>query len=167
MTLTSKHTFIRRDAGARVRKFIRTALLTALMLPLYGAFALLLIGVVAVHSGVLAVSPIESPDASKPINVALAPGAFGSSVEQPACPDWDRAARAAIAALAGTEIAPAQIMDAKFRLRRARRNCTAGWVNLACGDYQAILGGPRPLGGGKRLTLDVSQACNTIFAETD
>jgi|SRR5450631_818319 hypothetical protein len=167
MTSPSKHTFIRRDAAARVRKFIRTALFTALMLPLYGAFALLLIGVVAVHSGVLAVPPIEAPDASKPLNVALAPAAFGSSAEQPACPDWDRAARAAIDALAGTDITVAQIADAQFRLRRARRNCAAGWVNLACGDYQAILAGPLPLGDGKRLTLDVSRPCNTIFAETD
>ncbi|HEX2217100.1 MAG TPA: hypothetical protein VHG27_10485, partial [Xanthobacteraceae bacterium] len=32
-----------------------------------------------------------------------------------------------------------QIADAVFRIRRARRNCEAGWRTLACRDYRAVV----------------------------
>ena len=31
-----------------------------------------------------------------------------------------------------------QVNDSVFRMRRARRNCEAGWVMLACQDYHAV-----------------------------
>jgi hypothetical protein len=31
-----------------------------------------------------------------------------------------------------------QVNDSVFRMRRARRNCEAGWVALACQDYHAV-----------------------------
>ena len=34
-----------------------------------------------------------------------------------------------------------QVNDAVFRIRRARRNCEAGWVALACQDYHAVAAG--------------------------
>jgi hypothetical protein len=34
-----------------------------------------------------------------------------------------------------------QVGDAVFRMRRARRNCDAGWVTLACQDYHSVAAG--------------------------
>jgi hypothetical protein len=34
-----------------------------------------------------------------------------------------------------------QVNDAVFRIRRARRNCEAGWVALACQDYHSVAAG--------------------------
>ena len=34
-----------------------------------------------------------------------------------------------------------QVNDSVFRMRRARRNCEAGWVTLACQDYHAVATG--------------------------
>lgn len=60
----------------------------------------------------------------------------------PACTRWDDRASRAVAdfvldAKHDTDLQRAG--DAIFRLRRARRNCNAGWVTLACQDYQVII----------------------------
>jgi hypothetical protein len=31
------------------------------------------------------------------------------------------------------------VSDSVFRMRRARRNCEAGWMTLACQDYHAVV----------------------------
>jgi hypothetical protein len=56
------------------------------------------------------------------------------------CEPWDDAASAAIARLIvlRNETAEAFLGDAVFRLRRARRNCRAGWVDLSRRDYDAL-----------------------------
>lgn len=62
----------------------------------------------------------------------------------PACASWDDLARESIARLVqnGTRDADLrQANDAIFRLRRARRNCDAGWTTLACQDYLAVAHG--------------------------
>jgi len=64
------------------------------------------------------------------------------------CEPWDDAASAAVARLVAIrdETAEAFFGDAVFRLRRARRNCRAGWIGLARLDYEALAAdriGPR------------------------
>jgi hypothetical protein len=59
----------------------------------------------------------------------------------PTCIHWDEKAADVVARL---EHEPAdaslrQAGDALFRLRRARRNCRAGWFALSCQDYYAIV----------------------------
>jgi hypothetical protein len=68
------------------------------------------------------------------------------SAERPidtACQAWDTAASSAVAGLLAdtSDAAARQLGDSLFRLRRARKNCRLGWVNLACQDYRALLGG--------------------------
>jgi hypothetical protein len=60
-----------------------------------------------------------------------------------ACLDWDAAARGAVGQLVNgpRDLDLRQVGDAVFRMRRARRNCQAGWINLACRDYDAIVRG--------------------------
>jgi hypothetical protein len=154
MTMTSQVNNTRRDAAA---KFARTIGRTALLLAICQTLALIIIGAITFHSGVLAKNTIEAPDATKNLTVSRV---AASAV----CAAWDKAARAAIDALAGSDVAPAQIEGAKFRLLRARRNCMAGWVKLACGDYQAVLTGPLPLGGGHWHKLDATKACTFEIA---
>jgi hypothetical protein len=57
-----------------------------------------------------------------------------------ACIQWHLAASMAVSRLVQStrEADLAQAGDALFRMRRARRNCDAGWVALACQDYHAI-----------------------------
>ena len=146
-------------------KFVRAAGQIALLLAICSVLALVLVGGIAVHSGVLAGRAIEAPDATANINNVLTPAAFGQYAAAPAaCAAWDDAASEALGAWAGTGVIPAQVEDAKFRLRRARRNCMAGWVNLACGDYQAVVTGPLPLGDGRWHKLDASKACGMAVA---
>lgn len=69
---------------------------------------------------------------------------FGSPNAAPLhriCEDWEPHAGEAVGLLVrDTRDATArQAADALFRLRRARRNCRAGWIGLACRDYQAII----------------------------
>ena len=67
--------------------------------------------------------------------------ASGAAVAS-SCVRWDDLASEAIAGFvhAGKRDADQQrATDAIFRLRRARRNCNAGWVMLACQDYQVII----------------------------
>jgi hypothetical protein len=59
------------------------------------------------------------------------------------CEAWDEAASTALAAaIAGrSPVVEYQLGDAVFRLRRARRNCKAGWHELARLDYEALVDG--------------------------
>jgi hypothetical protein len=58
------------------------------------------------------------------------------------CRPWDEKAADALARLVHEpgDASLRQAGDALFRLRRARRNCRAGWLAVACQDYQAIVG---------------------------
>lgn len=59
----------------------------------------------------------------------------------PVCSRWDDLARGSIARLVQNGRRDADLRqagDAIFRLRRARRNCNAGWTTLACQEYRAI-----------------------------
>jgi hypothetical protein len=59
------------------------------------------------------------------------------------CVQWHLAASAVVSRLVQStrEADLAQAGDALFRMRRARRNCDAGWVALACQDYHAVAAG--------------------------
>jgi len=59
------------------------------------------------------------------------------------CEAWDTAATVALAALIAdrSEIVEAQLGDALFRLRRARKNCRHDWTGLARLDYDALTDG--------------------------
>jgi hypothetical protein len=59
---------------------------------------------------------------------------------QAACAQWDDAAGEAIVRLvqSKSDADLRKLGDAVFRMRRARRNCSAGWFRLACLDYGAI-----------------------------
>jgi hypothetical protein len=59
------------------------------------------------------------------------------------CAQWHLAASAVVSRLVQStrEAELAQAGDALFRMRRARRNCDAGWVALACQDYHAVAAG--------------------------
>lgn len=72
-----------------------------------------------------------------------------------ACAAWDRAASDALSALPNGRAR----RDAGFGLLRARRNCAEGRLELACGDYQALLAGPSLPGDGKWHRLVVPTSC--------
>jgi hypothetical protein len=80
------------------------------------------------------------------------PGSTAGSADgqalAPACLQWHQMAGAVVARLAEStsDADLRQINDAVFRLRRARRNCEAGWVSLACRDYHAIARTPVSVG---------------------
>jgi len=74
------------------------------------------------------------------------------------CAMWDQAAHASVNALTETNIALVRIEDSKFRMRRAQRNCAAGLIDLACGDYQVLLAGPLPA-NDRRRAADLAQSC--------
>jgi hypothetical protein len=59
------------------------------------------------------------------------------------CHQWHLAAGTAVSRLVKStrDADLVQINDAVFRIRRARRNCEAGWVALACQDYHAVAAG--------------------------
>jgi hypothetical protein len=61
----------------------------------------------------------------------------------PQCEAWDTAATVALTALIADrrEIVEAQLGDALFRLRRARKNCRHDWTGLARLDYDALTDG--------------------------
>jgi hypothetical protein len=71
-------------------------------------------------------------------------GRSSDAAIDPICEPWEAAASSAVARLVEdtSDAAARQLGDAVFRLRRARKNCRIGWVNLACQDYRALLGGP-------------------------
>jgi hypothetical protein len=72
-----------------------------------------------------------------------------------ACAAWDRSARKTLAAMPAGH----GQQDARFRLRRAERNCTEGWLGLACADYLILRAGPPPAGDGKWYHLAVPISC--------
>jgi hypothetical protein len=59
------------------------------------------------------------------------------------CVQWHLAAGAVVARLVQStrDADLLQVNDAVFRMRRARRNCEAGWFMLACQDYHAVTTG--------------------------
>ena len=62
----------------------------------------------------------------------------------PACARWDDVARESVASLvlhSDRDAELRQASDAIFRMRRARRNCDAGWIALACQDYLSVVRG--------------------------
>jgi len=56
------------------------------------------------------------------------------------CMQWHLAAGAVVSRLVQStrDADLVQVNDSVFRMRRARRNCEAGWVSLACQDYHAV-----------------------------
>jgi hypothetical protein len=60
-----------------------------------------------------------------------------------ACMQWHLAAGAVVGRLVQStrDADLLQVNDSVFRMRRARRNCDAGWVALACQDYHAVAAG--------------------------
>jgi hypothetical protein len=61
----------------------------------------------------------------------------------PLCEAWDAAASAVLNELIAdrSDTAAAQLGDALFRLRRARKNCRHRWLNLARLDYVSLTDG--------------------------
>lgn len=59
------------------------------------------------------------------------------------CMQWHLAAGAVVSRLVQStrDADLVQVNDSVFRMRRARRNCEAGWVTLACQDYHAVAAG--------------------------
>jgi hypothetical protein len=57
-----------------------------------------------------------------------------------ACIQWHLAAGAVVSRLVQStrDADLVRVNDSVFRMRRARRNCEAGWVALACQDYHAV-----------------------------
>jgi len=77
----------------------------------------------------------------------------GSSVT-PACARWDEPARQAISRLVDSDGQDSELRrasEAIFLLRRARRNCKAGWTLLACQDYVAVIRGVSVASGDDRV----------------
>ena len=60
-----------------------------------------------------------------------------------ACMQWHLAAGAVVSRLVQStrDADLVQVNNSVFRMRRARRNCEAGWVALACQDYHAVAAG--------------------------
>jgi hypothetical protein len=58
----------------------------------------------------------------------------------PICAAWDREASVGIAALVAdpTPLAESRLDDALLRLRRARQNCRAGWLDVARAEYEHL-----------------------------
>ena len=79
--------------------------------------------------------------------VALKTASMSDQVEAhrvaQSCLQWHLAAGAAVSKLVKStrDADLLQVNDAVFRIRRARRNCEAGWVTLACQDYHAVAAG--------------------------
>jgi hypothetical protein len=84
-------------------------------------------------AGVLVLGHVGAPALSRATPRPLAPE----------CEIRDAAASAALAPLIADRdrAIEAQLGDALFRLRRARRNCRHEWVGLARFDYDALLDG--------------------------
>ncbi len=59
------------------------------------------------------------------------------------CVQWHVAAAAVVSRLVQStrDADLVQVNDSVFRMRRARRNCEAGWFVLACQDYHAVATG--------------------------
>ena len=59
------------------------------------------------------------------------------------CVQWHLAAGAVVSRLVQStrDVDLLQVSDSVFRMRRARRNCEAGWFVLACQDYHSVATG--------------------------
>ena len=59
------------------------------------------------------------------------------------CMQWHLVAGAVVSRLVQStrDADLVQVNNSVFRMRRARRNCEAGWVALACQDYHAVAAG--------------------------
>jgi hypothetical protein len=70
-------------------------------------------------------------------------GEIDKQAQARTCIQWHLSASAVLSRLVQStrEADLAQAGDALFRMRRARRNCEAGWVALACQDYHAVAAG--------------------------
>jgi hypothetical protein len=90
---------------------------------------------------------------------AMMPGEASNKPLNPACTTWDAAA-SAVVGLTGDSAQ--RVNEATFRLKRARRNCQEGWVNLACHDYQAVINGIEVVDGRRRIPT--STTCSTSVA---
>jgi hypothetical protein len=62
------------------------------------------------------------------------------AASQPDCAAWDRAASEGIATIISDNRAASELRldEALLQLRRARKNCRAGWVELAGHDYTSL-----------------------------
>jgi hypothetical protein len=71
-----------------------------------------------------------------------APSDTGDAKQKPAraCMQWHLVAAAVVSRLVQStrDADLVQVNGSVFRMRRARRNCEAGWVTLACQDYHAV-----------------------------
>lgn len=67
----------------------------------------------------------------------------GNTVFDLRCENLDRSASNVVASLIldRNEVTERRLGDALFRLRRARKNCRIGWIELAQLDYQALIDG--------------------------
>jgi hypothetical protein len=72
--------------------------------------------------------------------LAMWPRAKTETFFDPRCEPWDSEAAAALSGLIGNrnEIVEAQLGDALFRLRRARKYCRLGMPSLARLDYDSL-----------------------------
>lgn len=98
-------------------------------------------------SGVLAIVAIAAFLATMIFGSGATPN--NASGERPrlaqSCMQWHLAASAVVSRLVQStrDIDLLQVSDSVFRMRRARRNCEAGWFALACQDYRAVaMGAP-------------------------
>jgi hypothetical protein len=93
--------------------------------------------VVATTAALLVLSSVKS----EPRNEGTA-GVPARTAVDPACDNWSAAASEAVARLvqqSKQDVDLRQINDMIFLLRRARRNCEAGWIGTACLDFRAII----------------------------
>jgi hypothetical protein len=92
--------------------------------------------------GIFSVSAVALLLALITYNHATAPDRVDAEKQGPArtCAQWHQAASTAVARLVQStrDADLRQVNDSIFRMRRARRNCEAGWLELACQDYAAV-----------------------------
>jgi len=81
-----------------------------------------------------------------------------------ACMEWHLAAGAVAARLLQStrDADLVQAGDAVFRMRRARRNCDAGWFVLACQDYHAVTTGAPGVVMGKQV-FSCARVANSTY----
>jgi hypothetical protein len=92
--------------------------------------------------GVVAVAALLSTMTLKP-SAAPDDGELDKQKFARMCMEWHLAAGAAVSRLIqSTRDADLLLVsDSVFRMRRARRNCEAGWITLACQDYHSVTAG--------------------------
>jgi hypothetical protein len=89
------------------------------------------------------------------VGVATRPSPVDAEAQMIArnCLKWHRVAADAVSQLAQStrDADLLQVGDSVFRMRRARRNCEAGWVTLACQDYHAVASGLPGIGLNRQM----------------